>query len=235
MADGQTKHGPIEHNLVQGSQEWIDARCGLLTASDMKLILTPTLKVASNEKERSHLYELLAQRITGFVEQSYQSDDMVRGQWDEIEARRLYAETYAPVREVGFITNDAWGFTLGYSPDGVVGDDGLIECKSRRQKHQVRAICEDVSTGVMDPDHVLQVQTGLLVAERRWCDFVSYCGGLPMVTVRVYPDEKIQAAIVDAATAFEERLAVNLARYRATLESHPRAIPTERLEGEIDL
>ena len=100
-------------DLLQGSDEWLQARCGLMTASEMKLIITPTLKVAANEKASAHLYELLAQRITKHVEPHYISDDMIRGQVDEIEARLLYAKHYAPVEEVGFVTNDEWGFTLG--------------------------------------------------------------------------------------------------------------------------
>jgi hypothetical protein len=229
--------GPVEHALTQGTQEWLDARCGLLTASTIKLILTPTLKVASNDKERAHLYELLAQRITGYVEPAYVSDDMVRGEWDEMTARKLYAETWAPVREVGLLTNDRWGFTLGYSPDGVVGDDGLIEVKSRRQKYQVQHIVEDVAQGTIPAEHVLQVQAGLLIAERSWCDFVSYSGGLPMTVVRVFPDETVQAAIIAAARAFEERLAEKLDLYDATLDAPDvRAVATERnTDGEIRL
>jgi len=74
------KEGPITYypELIQGSEEWHALRCGLLTASEMKLIITPTLKVASNEKERAHLYELLAQRITKYVVPTYVSDDMLR-------------------------------------------------------------------------------------------------------------------------------------------------------------
>lgn len=233
MADGNAvRTGPIEHNLIQGTQEWIDARCGLLTASELSLILTPTLKIATNDKEKTHVYEIAAQRITQFVEPTYLSDAMVRGQWDEGEARALYRENYAPVREVGFITNDRWGFTLGYSPDGLVGDDGLIECKSAMQKHHMRTIVEKVAEGAMPDEHIIQVQAGLLIAERKWCDFISYCGGMPMTTVRIWPDEKVQAAIIEAATAFEDRVAHVIARYRATIEQ-ARAIPTERIEGDI--
>src|SRR3990167_6843088 len=58
----------IYAEMVQGSDEWAAVRCGLLTASEMHLIVTPTLKPASNDKERGHLYELLAQRITRYVE-----------------------------------------------------------------------------------------------------------------------------------------------------------------------
>jgi len=203
-------------------------RCGLLTASEMKLIVTPTLKAASNDKERSHMYELLAQRITGYVEPSYISDSMLRGIEDEIEARLQYAKTYAPVDEVGFITNDKWGFTIGYSPDALVGDDGLIECKSRNQKYQIMTLCNYVSADTIDPDFMIQCQTGLLVSERKWIDLVSYCGGLPMATVRVLPDEKIQAAIIDAATAFEKRLSEAQERYQSVINGKARLIPTER-------
>jgi hypothetical protein len=205
-------------DLEQGSDAWLAARCGLLTASEMKLIVTPTLKPASNDKERSHLYELLAQRITGYVEPAYISDDMLRGREDEIEARALYVRHYAPVEDVGFVTNDRWGFTIGYSPDGLVGADGLIEAKSRRQKYQV----ETLLSGEMPADFAIQVQTGLLVTERAWCDFISYSGGLPMVTLRVYPDPRVQAAIIEAAEGFEDRLAARLADYRSRTSS-PRA------------
>lgn len=209
----------------QGSGQWLQARCGLLTASEMKHILTPTLKPASNDKERSHLYELLAQRITGYVEPHYISDDMLRGHVDEIEARAVYAKKYAPVTDCGFITNDKWGFTIGYSPDGLVGDDGLIECKSRRQKYQIETIC----AFTVPSEHIIQVQTGMLVTERKWCDFISYSGGLPMVKIRVTADPILQQAIVDAATAFETRLAARLAEYTAVMSSQAENLtPTER-------
>lgn len=223
MSEGIRHH----YDMIQGSDEWAAARCGLLTASEMKLILTPSLKPASNDKERSHLYELLAQRITGYVEPHYINDDMLRGQEDEVEARIVYAEHYAPVQDVGFITNDRWGFTLGYSPDGLVGDGGLIECKSRRQKFQVETVI-GAAEGVIPVEFMLQVQTGLLVSERKWLDFVSYSGGLPMVTVRVWPIPKVQDAILIAAADFERRLAVALERYRTALGSNFRLIPTER-------
>lgn len=217
------------HGLIQGSDEWLAARCGLLTASEMKLIITPTLKAASNDKERSHLFELLAQRITGYVEPSYISDDMLRGMSDEVEARALYAKHYAPVEEMGFITRDFGSFRIGYSPDGLVGDDGLIECKSRRQKYQVQTIV----SGEMPSDYLMQVQTGLLVTGRKWLDFVSFCGGIPMEPIRIFPDQRAQDAILAAAAAFEERLAAAHEKYNAALTER-RFIATERrIEEEM--
>lgn len=209
-------------NLVQGSDTWYAARCGRLTASEMKLILTPTLKTASNAAERAHVYELAAQRITNYVEPSYIGEDMLRGIGEEIHARALYASIYAPVEEVGFVTNDEWGFTIGYSPDGLVGDDGLIECKSRRQKFQIEAIV----TGAIPTEHMLQLQTGLLVTGRKWIDYVSYSGGLPMKPIRVNPDPAMQAAIILAATAFEARVAEVVALYGTASKGLP---PTERV------
>lgn len=216
-------------DLVQGSDEWLAARCGLLTASEMKLILTPTLKVANNDKTRAHVWELLAQRLTRYVEPHYVSDDMLRGQEDEWEAVRLYAENYAPIERTGFITNNRWGFTLGYSPDALVGDDGLLECKSRRQKFQIQTIAGNECP----EDFWLQVQTGLLVSERKWLDFISYSGGLPMFVHRVEPCAETQDAIVRAATEFEARIAECERDYLATLASRT-FVPTERkIEQEM--
>ncbi len=207
--------------MVQGSEEWAAARCGLLTASEMHFLVTPTLKIASNDKERAHLYELLAQRITQYVEPAYVSDDMLRGIDDEIDALGIYDEHHAPVERVGFVINDKFGFTIGYSPDALVGKNGQVECKSRRAKYQVQTIVE----GIIPPEYMIQLQTGLLVTEREWCDFVSYSGGLPMFVLRCYPIEKVQAAILEAATAFEAKMAENLAKYAKGIEG---LIPTER-------
>ena len=218
-------------NVEQGSDEWLQLRCGLLTASEMKLILTPSLQVASNEKTRTHAYELAFQRITNYVEPQYISDAMLRGQEDEIYARQAYAEHFAPVTETGFITNDKWGFTIGYSPDGLVGDDGLIECKSRCGKYQVQTIACDA----VPDEYEMQLQTALLVTERQWIDFISYCGGLPVFVKRVEPDLEIQEAIIAAATGFQERVDDIVREYRATLAAMPKIIPTERTERPDDM
>ena len=219
----------IHAEVVQGSEAWAAMRCGLLTASETHLIITPTLKVASNDKEKSHMYELLGQRITAHVEPAYVSDAMLRGQVEEVDAVALYDKHYAKVHHVGFITNDKWGFTLGYSPDGLVGEDGQVECKSRSQKWQMKTLVDYVPNDAIDPDFMVQVQTGLLVSERKWCDLISYCGGLPMATVRVYPDANYQDAIVEAARLFEMRLLAAKVKYDELLEAEaPRLIETER-------
>lgn len=220
------------YDVEQGSEEWLAMRCGILTASEIKLIVTPSLKIAYNEKERAHMYELLGQRITKYVEPRYISDDMLRGQWDEVDARAKYSEHYAPVRECGFVTNDDHGFIIGYSPDGLVGDDGLIECKSRRQRFQVETIVRNA----VPSEYMLQLQTGLLVTGREWIDFVSYCGGMPMFIKRVFPDAKIIETILTAAMDFEERVEALRYFYPDSIKSMPKLIETERTnEQEITL
>ena len=211
-------------SVVQGSDEWLAMRCGKLTASEMKLIVTPTLKPANNDKTRAHAYELAFQRLTGFVEPQYVSDAMLRGQVDEAYARQAYHEHFAEVAETGFITNDRWGFTLGYSPDGLVGDHGLIEIKSRAGKYQVQTFEQNT----VPDDFIIQLQTALLVSERKWIDFISYCGGLPVFVKHVEPDPVIQDAIIKAATAFEERVAEIVREYHGTLATMPKVITTER-------
>lgn len=214
------------HDLVQGSDEWIAARRGILTASEMNRIITPAkLKYSESKEAATHLYELLGQRVTGYVEPHYISDDMLRGHEDELRAKILYNEKYAGVQDCGFITNDKWGFTLGYSPDGLIGDDGQIECKSRLQKYQIQTLL----SATMPIDFYIQVQTGLAVSERLWTDFISYCGGLPMMTVKIFPDPDVQNAIIAAATTFHANLQYLEKQYRGRLaDSRMRLIPTER-------
>lgn len=215
--------------LIQGSELWIEARRGLLTASEMKLIITPKkLEYAKNEKEKTHLYEIAAQKINQYVEPSYIGDEMLRGQDDESYARETYNDEIKKVGTCGFITNDKFGFTLGYSPDGIVGDDGQIECKSRRQKYQLEVII----TNEIPEEHIIQVQTGLLVSERKWCDYISYCGGMPMKPIRAYADEYMQEAIVAAATIFHNKLDKIIAEYDEKIVG---LIPTKRIPKDIVL
>jgi len=223
---------PVYHrDVIQGTDEWLAQCRGILTASEVGLILTPTLKVANNEKTRSHLYELLAQRITGYVEPRYVSDDMLRGQDDELEARALYAKHYAPVEQCGFVTRQFdWG-VLGYSPDGLVGDDGLLECKSRLQKHQVKTILDWHCEGATPSEYLLQCQTGLLVTQRKWIDLVSYSGGLPLCVMRMHQDEVMHEAIMAAHQAFEKQL--RLAREEYDLAIQTMVPTTRRVEQEM--
>jgi hypothetical protein len=115
-----------------------------------------------------------------------------------------------------------------------VDEDGFIEAKGRRQKYQAETLVECVPTGTIPPEFVFQVQTGLLVTRRKWCDFLSYTGGFYMAVIRVYPDPVVQAGIIEAATAFEKKAAEKMAAYRAVMASNARILPTiRRIEQEM--
>jgi len=221
-------------DLEQGSDAWLAARCGLLTASEMKLIIrSDKLIYDLNDDEKAHIYEIASQRITGYTEQQFISFDMQRGNEDELRAKIIYNEKVTAIEECGFITNDNFGFTLGYSPDFLVGEDGLGECKSRRQKWQF----ETIALRRVPAEFVIQIQTGLLVSGRQWLDFLSYCGGMKMMILRVYPDSRIQNAIISAAGVFERNVQRVIERYKEALnDGNLDFFDTERVvEKDITL
>ena len=215
-------------NLLQGTDAWMDQRRGLVTASVVGRLITPkTIAPASNPESRSLTVVLAAERITGWTEPTYLSDDMLRGMDDEPRAREKYGEHYAPVTECGFMTEDRWGFKIGYSPDGLVGDDGLIEVKSRRSKTQLTTILDDHPP----IENMAQLQCGLLISGRAWIDYVSYCGGMPLWVKRVHPQEKWFDAITEAVDQFEKNVAEMIRLYGDSITG---LHPTERtLELEI--
>jgi len=190
----------VFNELEQGTDEWLAARCGIVTASVVGQLITPkTIKPAVNDTSRSLTATLAAERITGHVEPIQTNAAMERGTLDEPYAREIYSQYFAEALEVGFMVRDDWGFKIGYSPDGLVDDDGLIEIKSRNQKIQLATILDDeVPLGNM-----AQCQAGLLVSGREWIDYVSYCGGMPLYVKRVLPDRRWHDAIKEAVEAFE--------------------------------
>ena len=213
-------------DLIQGSESWHAARCGMVTASVVGKLITPTLKVADNETSRGLTLSLVAERITGHVDETFMSADMWRGIEDEPIARDLYREHHAPVEEVGLMVraDDDWGgYRIGYSPDGLVGDEGLIECKSRLQKVHLRTILTDE----IPAENMAQLQCGLLVSGRAWIDYLSYCGGMPLYVKRVHPDPSWHASIVAAVAKFESNAAAYVFRYREAVRGFPT---TERVE-----
>lgn len=127
--------------------------------------------------------------------------------------------------EVGFMVREFNGHRLGYSPDGLVWEDGLIEIKSRRQKKHLATILTDE----VPLENMAQIQTGLLVSGRAWCDYVSYCGGMPLYIKRVLPDPRWVTAINDALTKFEDDAAQMIAAYNNMVGGHP---VTERIDHD---
>ena len=214
----------IRSDLIQGTDEWFAARRGIVTASVIGQLITPkTVKPAANDYSRALTMTLVAERITGWTEEVFVSNDMMRGSMDEPVARDLYGRHYAPVVEVGFMVRDDWGWRLGYSPDGLVGDDGLIEVKSRRPKKHLATILADE----VPLENMAQIQAGLLVSGRAWCDYLSYCGGMPMWRKRVTADERWAAAIVEAVATFEQTADQMVRAYLKAVDGLPT---TERIE-----
>jgi len=213
-------------DIEQGSPEWLSQRSGIMTASNVKLLFTPKLAIAKGQKIEALAMDMAAQRVTDFVEEFYPTLDMQRGSFDEKYAREAYEKSVSIVQEVGFVTaefvNDKFHeVTLGYSPDGLV-PDGLIEIKSRKAKLQFQTII----TGKVPDEYVLQMQTGMLVTGRDYCDFVSYCAGMPLFVQRVLPDIELQKRIIEAVGEFENQVVAFQAQYNtqsAGLE------PTERI------
>lgn len=210
-------------DLEQGSDEWYAARCGIVTASVVGQLVTPTLKTANNDTSRGLTMALVAERITGHVEPTQTSRAMERGTLDEPYARDIYSAHHAPVTELGFMVRNFGDFLIGYSPDGLVGDDGLIEIKSRAQKIQLKTVLANE----VPAENMAQIQAGLLVSGRSWCDYVSYCGGMALWTKRVEPDERWHEAILAAVEAFENNALDITVKYLEAVNGLPE---TERID-----
>lgn len=218
--------------LDQGTDEWLAIRRGIVTASVVGNLLTATGKPANNESSRRLTLSLLAERITGETEPTFMNDDMLRGHLEEPIARDMYAEHFAegePVTTTGFMIRDDWGWSLGYSPDGLVGDHGLIEVKAPRAKGHLATILG----GEVPTQHMAQIQAGLLVSGREWLDFISYYGGLPPFVKRVYADPIWAESIVEAVSAFEDNVAEMTHRYDLATRGMPST--ERRIELATDL
>ena len=206
--------------LDQGTTEWHEARAGIVTASTMRNLVTSAGKVADNDTSRGFIRQLATERIIGVPEFTYPTRPMQRGNLLEPHARELYAEHYAPVEEVGFIRLDTDEYSLGYSPDGLVGHDGLIEIKSPGPKEHLRTILDDDVPSV----YKWQVQVGLFVTGRSWLDFISYCPGADLYVKRVRPDKEAFGTIHMAVSAAEAAITSIIADYT---ESGKNRVKTE--------
>ena len=210
----------IYDQLEQGTDEWLQARAGILTASTIgQLITAKTIKPAMNDRSRGLCQTLIAERITGHVEPVYPNRAMTRGTLLEPEARRIYAEqTGQDVDEVGFARLDTDTYTLGSSPDGLIGNAGGIEIKSPSAKVHVATVL----SGTIPDHNRAQVQAFLHVTGRAWCDFISYLPGEPLFIIRDYPDLRWHDAIRFAAEQFEETARNAVARYETATHGLPR-------------
>lgn len=186
-------------------------------------VLPPVYSPATGDTARSLINLLASERITGVVEETFTSRDMERGIFAEPYARELYGEHHAPAVEAGFMVREFDGFKIGYSPDGLVDNDGLIEIKAPRAKNQIG----QVIAGEVPVEYMAQCQTGLLVSGRAWCDYVPYVGGMPLWVKRIEPDPDWQGAILGAAERAERLIAETVAAYQEAVEGLPQ---TERID-----
>jgi hypothetical protein len=185
------------------------------------------IEVATGDEVRTLTALLAAERITGHTDHVFVSDDMLRGHEDEPRAIDVYSQHCGvPVESCGFMVC-SWGrYRLGYSPDGVIGDDGLVEVKSRRQKKQLLTVVSDE----VPPENMAQLQAGLFVSGRDWIDYVSFSGGMHLYVKRVLPDERWFAAIAAAVEGFEDGATAMVAAYEKGTAGMPM---TERPAEEM--
>ena len=223
----------IYDQLEQGGTEWLQARAGILTASTIgQLITAKTIKPAMNDRSRGLCQTLIAERVTGHVEPVHPNRAMTRGTLLEPEARRIYAaQTGQDVDEVGFARLDTDTYTLGSSPDGLVGETGGIEIKSPSAKVHVSTVL----SGAIPDYNRAQVQAFLHVTGRDWCDFISYYPGEPLFIIRDHPDPRWQNAIRSAAEQFEETARSAVARYETATHGLPATEWWDPLDQEEEI
>lgn len=169
----------------QGTPLWAEARTGRGTSSNGDRILTPTGKPSTSRED--YACEIISEKLVTGPDpwkEDYQSADMQRGTYREAEARKfLDFELDLEVKQIGCIIhdNDFWLC----SPDGLIGDDGLVEIKCPKPSTQVRYFLD----GVLPAKYRPQVHSQLVISGRAYVQFLSYCPGLPPLLVRVERDE----------------------------------------------
>lgn len=159
----------IIKDILQNSDEWIQLRLGVATASNFDKIITPGGKESATLSKYANKTLALELFYEKLKEAEHISLAMQAGKDYEPEARQLYQEkTFNIVEEITMFKSDCGNF--GYSPDGLVGDDGLIEIKNL----EADAHSEVLINKKMPNDYIPQVQGGLWVSGRKWCDFIAY-------------------------------------------------------------
>lgn len=167
------------------------------SASNFDKIITADGK--PSKQRTKYLYRLAGETITGIAEESYQNNNMIRGQELEAEARQLYSlATGEEVKQVGFCLSDGYGC----SPDGLVGEKGLLEIKCPTMAIHIGYLLADT----LPVGYKQQIQGQLLVTGREWCDFLSYYPGIKPLIVRVERDEKFLIALKVELQLFCEEL-----------------------------
>ena len=172
----------------QRTEEWYKARLGKATASRFKDVLATTRSGYSASRQ-NYMAELVTEILTGQPASTYSSAAMEWGTETEPVARLEYTlETGNEVEETGFWLHEI--LPVGASPDGLVGEDGLIEIKCPNTATHI----ETLRTKKLPKQYVAQVQGQLWITDRRWGDFMSYDPRLPenaqKVIIRVERDDE---------------------------------------------
>lgn len=160
--------------LVQGSAEWKAARVGCVTASRVADVIAKT-KTGWGASRANYMAELIAERLTGEAAAGYSNAAMQWGTEKEPEARAAYSfRADVDVTEVGFIPHPKIAMT-GASPDGYVGDEGLVEFKCPNTATHIDTLLGEP----LPAKYLTQIQWQMACAGRAWCDWVSYDPRLP--------------------------------------------------------
>lgn len=175
----------IIEGLVQNTPEWLMQRIGMVTASRVDEILgrkqqTKEQKASGKpgdylKKRQDYLWDVVVERLTGRASETYVSPAMEYGIETEPLARAAYEiERNEEVELVGFATHPTIEW-FGASPDGLVGNDGLVEIKCPNTSTHLEYLLE----GKPPLDYLPQMTAQMSCTERKWCDFVSFDPRLP--------------------------------------------------------
>lgn len=193
---------PLRGNPLQGSAEWLAERTGSLTGSRMADALDVRKDGRAGSRRAALVKALAAERMTGQARHVHVSAAMRYGTEREPDARARYElETGRIVTAVGFVRHPSIRW-CGASPDGLVGDDGLIEIKCPESSTHL----EYVAAGEVPEQYRPQMLLQLACTGRAWCDFVSFDDRIRdharQLFVRRYtPSADDIAGIEEAATA----------------------------------
>lgn len=161
-------------DCIQGSPEWHALRAGRVTASRIADITAKT-KIGWGASRANYMAELIAERLTGTVAESFSNSAMKWGSETEPEARSAYAFVRdQEVATVGFVIHPTIEMS-GASPDGLIGDDGLLELKCPNTSTHIETL---LAESVPDK-YIKQMQWQMACTDRQWCDFASYDPRLP--------------------------------------------------------
>ena len=159
----------IIESCLQGSDEWLQMRLGKVTASRVSDVIKNGRGGAVSKTAESYMAELITEILTGESKPFFEDKAMKWGTETEPQARSMYEinNNFVDVKEVAFVEHNEF---IGISPDGLIGEDGLLEIKCPNTTTQIkRALSDDYSS-----DYKAQIQMQLWVTERKWCDFVSF-------------------------------------------------------------